>query len=164
MTPRGAAPLIAMRLGGQVPTSDVWVSYGNLPDPDWWKWANTCNQPEILVRPEDPIDRLDLRCLVGLRVTLFLATYDDTAAKLFKRLQEYASEIVCQSPDFAEDIGFWWLPRYGVIDFDKRSVVTRYLEAGERRSTAADRRRQGEYEVAANEQNKLLEEHPWLRC
>jgi hypothetical protein len=161
MLPLGAKPLLDMRMCGQAPAG-VWVSYGDFPDPQWHRWADI--EPEVVVRYTDPIDRLDLRCLVKLPVTLFLARYDDKAAVLFSRLQDYASEIVCLSPDFEGDIGFWWLPRYGTIDYDKRSVVTRYLEAGERRSTAADRRRQGDYEAAANEQNKLLEEYPWLRC
>lgn len=163
MTPRGAAPLIAMRMAGQIPTAVVWVSYGNLPDPDWWRWANTCHQPEIIVRPEDPIERLDLRCLVGLRVTLFIATYDDKAALLFPRLQEYASEIVALSPDFEDDLGMWWLPKYGVIDFDKRPIVTAYEAAKANTSMAAHKRDEVGYLASQAEEMKLLEANPWLR-
>lgn len=152
-----------MRMAGQVPTADVWVNYGNLPEPDWWKWANTCDQPEILVRPEDPIERLDLRCIVGLRVTLFITTYDDKAALLFAKLQEYASEIAALSPDFENDLGMWWLPKIGVIDFDKRPIVTAYEAAKASTSNAAYKRNEAGYRESQAEELKLLEANPWLR-
>ncbi len=163
MTPRGAAPLVAMRMSGQVPSADVLVNHGDLPEPDWWKWANSCDKPEILIRPEDPIERLDLRCIVGLRITLFMAQYSDKAALLFERLQEYATEIVALSPDFEGDLGMWWLPKYGVIDFDKRPVVTAYEAAKANTSIAAHKRDEAGYRASQAEEMNLLEANPWLR-
>ncbi len=164
MMPHGAAPLISMRKSGHIPSGTVWIRCGDFPDPGWHRFADTMHSPEIVVRPCDPVDRLDLRCIVKLDVTLYFERYDDKAALLFSKLQEYASEIVALSPDFGEDIGFWWLPRYGVIDFEKRSIVTEYEAAKDRRSIADDRKNEPAYRAAQSEELRLLEEHPWLRC
>lgn len=117
MTPRGAAPLIAMRRSGARPAAAVWVTLGDFPAPDWWRWSDTCHRPEIIVRPEDPLDRLDLRCLVGLDVILFFATYDERAARLYERLQDYADEIAVMSPAFDDDIGWRWIKGLGQVGF-----------------------------------------------
>lgn len=157
MLPLGADPLIKLRLSGHIPTCTAWVKYGDYPNPDWHRWADSMHSPVIVVRFADPVARLDLRCLVGLFVTLYLARYDDKAASLFTRLQDYASEIVCMSPDFDEDIGMWWLPRYGVIDYDQRGIVARYQQA-------RDAVIYGGKESARAIEKKLLEENPWLRA
>lgn len=164
MLPLGAAPLIALRKSGECPAGQVWVSYGDFKDPQWQRYANSLRSPELVVRFADPIDRLDLRCVVKLPVTLFLSRYDDRAALLFSRLQEYASEIVMQSPDFGEDIGMWWLPKYGVIEFDKRHIVTAYETARGNCIASAYRRDQAAYDSAQAEELRLLKENPWLRC
>lgn len=159
MLPLGAAPLIAMRKSGHAPDATVWVSYGDFPDPQW----HTCSPylPELVVGFDDPIDRLDLRCLVKLTVTLYLKRYDDKAARLFERLQDYASEIVCLSPDFEQDIGFWWLPRRGVIDYDKRGIVTAYEAA---KDCCIFSKSKTQRDIAHAEEMRLLRENPWLRC
>lgn len=118
MLPRGATPLIAMRKSGHVPASDVWVSFGDFREPDWQKWANTQYAPELVVKPGDPIDRLDFRCLIGLRVILFFADYSAAAGRLYERLQEYAAEIDVLSPAFADDIGWHWSRKSGQRDFN----------------------------------------------
>lgn len=117
MTPRGAKPLIEMRKAGRKPADAVWVSYGKFSEPDWDKWASSQFSPELVVLPADPVDRLDFRCLIGLRVILFMSSYDDKAANLFERLQEYASEIDVMSPDFAVDIGWHWTKKSGQRDY-----------------------------------------------
>lgn len=118
MTPRGSAPLIEMRQNGMCPSGSVWVKLGDFREPDWWRWANTCDHPEILVRPEDPIERLDLRCLVGLDVLLFFGHYDERAGRLYEKLQDYAKEIAVMSPAFEDDIGWRWVKDVGRIEFD----------------------------------------------
>jgi len=153
MLPRGAAPLIAMRKAGRVPDASVWINYGDFREPDWHRWANTMHSPEIVVHPSDPVDRLDFRCVVKLAVTLFLARYDDKAAMLFSRLQDYAAEIVMLSPDFDDDLGMWWMPKYGAIDFDKRHIVTAYESA-----------RSNCNALAQEESLRLTRENPWLNC
>jgi len=117
MLPRGSFPLVAMRQAGQKPAGFVWVSFGEFKEPDWNRWANTQFSPELVVLPADPVDRLDFRCLIGLRVILFLSNYNDKAALLFERLQEYASEIDVMSPDFDLDIGWHWSKKSGQRDF-----------------------------------------------
>lgn len=164
MLPRGAAPLIALRKAGEVPDGPVWVRYGDHRDPDWHRWANTMHAPELVVRPADPVDRLDLRCVVKLTVTLLASRYDDGAALLFHRLQDYAAEIVFLSPDFETDLGYWWLPKYGVIDFDRRHVVTEYEGARSDCLAAAYRRDEAAYRAAQGIEIHLLEENAWLRC
>lgn len=164
MLPRGAAPLIAMRKAGNAPEGSVMVDYGDLPDPEWHRWANTMHSPRLVVRPDEPVDRLDFRCLVKLPVLLILDRYDAKAGELFIRLQEYASEISMLSSDFEADLGSWWLPRYGVIPFDHRCVVTAYEDLRDTRTHAALIRDRAAYDAAKAAESKLLEDHPWLRC
>lgn len=135
MTPRGAQALIAMRLAGQRPAGPVWINYGDLRQPgsprdgrplavtDWAKWEETSAYPELLVRPEDPIDRLDFRCVVDLPVVLFFKTYSDRAALLFEKLKEYAREITVMSPDFDRDIGWTWSRERGQVDLAGSSLI-----------------------------------------
>lgn len=163
MLPLGAAPLIAMRKAGEAPAG-VWVNYGNFRQPDWHRWANTMHSPELVVGFDDPVERLDFRCLFKLPVTLYFARYDDKAALLFHRLQDYAAEIVMLSPDFEGDLGMWWLPKYGVIDFDRRHVVTEYEGARSDCLAAAYRRDEAAYRAAQGIEIRLLEENAWLRC
>lgn len=156
MLPLGAAPLVKLRMEGHAPAGTVWVRYSeNIPVPDWHRFANM--PPEIVVRFTDPVDRLDLRCVLKLWVTLYLDRYDDKAASLYARLQEYADEIVVISPDFDDDIGFWWLPRYGTLDYEKRGIVARYQRARDAVIYGSD-------QSARATERQLLEENPWLRC
>lgn len=160
MTPRGGAPLIEMRMAGMRPAGPVWINMGDFPDPDWWRYSNTASHPEIVVRPDDPLDRLDFRCIFGLEVTLFFQHYGDRAIMLYEKLIDYAAEILVTSPDFGEDIGWWWLKKYGQVDFDKRHIVTAYEDARNRclfeiNGAASD--------AARAEEVRLLKENPWLR-
>jgi len=130
MTPRGGAPLIATRKRGQRPAGSVWVNYGDFVEPDWWRWSNTTDTPELLVRPGDPIVRLDLRCLIDLDLVLFAAAWSDPVSHLYERLQEYAREILIQVVAFEGDIGWWWLRDVGRIEFGERHLV----KSGDRRA------------------------------
>jgi hypothetical protein len=62
---RGHQPLIAMRLKHRKPT---FVSVDVGVNPKWLcdHWHEQGLQPHLLIEPSDPIDRLDLRFLVGL--------------------------------------------------------------------------------------------------
>jgi hypothetical protein len=117
MNPRGSAPLLAMRQAGQRPAAPVWITYGDFRDPDWWRWTHSADKPELLVRPEDPIERLDLRCVVGLNVVLFFPDWSAAVSRLYERLQEYAREIAVMSPGFEADIGWRWTKAAGQHDF-----------------------------------------------
>jgi hypothetical protein len=118
MLPRGAAALIALRQSGYKPACPVWVNYGDFHEPDWERWTHTQYAPELVVRLDDPVDRLDFRCLVWLRVTLFMSRYDDKAARLYAHLQDYAAEIDVLSPDFDLDVGWHWSAQTGQRDFN----------------------------------------------
>ncbi len=108
--PFGAAPLIKLREQGRKPVGSVWVNYGDdYVELEWWRFVETQAQATITVRTTDPIDRLDLRCLVGLNVTLHFAQWDSRVARLLERLKEYSAEIAVLSPAFEDDLGFWWI-------------------------------------------------------
>lgn len=163
MTPRGAAPLIAMRMAGQRPAVDVWVSVGDFSEPDWWRWAETAGQPEILVHPEDPIERLDLRCLVGLRLVLFFSAWDDRVARLYDRLQDYADEITVMSPAFDTDIGWYWLKGRGRIEIEERHWLTQFDEARVNATAAAVKGDKAAYQAAQAAELEAIRRAPWLR-
>jgi len=164
MLPRGAEPLIAMRKAGNAPTGSVMVSYGDFPDPVWHRYSNTMRSPELVVRFTDPVERLDFRCTLKLDVILFASRYDDKVAALFARLKEYAAEISWLSPDFGNDLGMWWLPKYGDLAFDDRAVVSGYEDARSECTSASLRRDAAAYTAARNTELRLLKEHSWLRC
>ncbi len=123
MIPRGAAPLIGMRLAGQRPACSVFVCFGDLPEPDWWRYSNTIDRPELLVLPSDPIERLDLRCLLELDVILIAAEWSEHLSRLYERLQDYAEEITVMAAAFGDDIGWHWLKQCGRIEFGERHLV-----------------------------------------
>lgn len=163
MIPRGADALLKMRIAGQRPAAEVWVCVGDMREPDWWKWSNTADMPEILVRPEDPIDCLDLRCLMGLRVLLLTREWDGRAARVHERLEAYAAEIAVMSPGFNPDIGWRWVKDIGRIDFDQRDMrpVLRNIHADA--THAAVTGNKPAYEAAQAAERKILEGSPWLR-
>lgn len=119
MTPYGAAPLIALRTQGKRPVNAVWINYGDEPAQDWWKWAETCGMPVLTIRTTDPIDRLDLRCLIGLAVVLHFADWTERVARLLERVQEMSPEIAVISPSFEDDVGFWLIRGEGQFPIDQ---------------------------------------------
>ena len=129
MTPRGASALLDMRTQGQRPAGVVWVNCGNFREPYWWKWSNTLHTPEILVRPEDSIDGLDLRCLVDLDLILFADGYSKKLIALFDRLIKYAAHIQVLITEFGVDVGWSWDREYGRFDFNTEHLATKYREA-----------------------------------
>ncbi len=161
MIPRGAAPLIAMRKAGQRPVGYVFVNYGDLREPDWWRWANTCNEPELLIRPEDPIERLDLRCVVDLKLILFFTEYCAPAVRLYERLTEYAQEIAVESPAFESDIGWWWVRGVGRIAFDDRKHLTAIQDAQADAVHAARKGDQVAYAAAQAKEQQAREAMTW---
>ncbi len=155
--------MIAMRKTGKRPAEDVWISHGDFVEPDWWRWAETQYSPEILVRPEDPVDRLDLRCMVGLKLFLHVTAWNDHSSRLYERLTEYADEIALMSPSFESDIGWWWHKRYGQIAWTERHWLTKLEKTEDARSIAAHRNNKPAYAAAVEEQMKILEAAPWLK-
>lgn len=128
--PFGAGPLFKLREQGKKPVGSVWVNYGtDYVALEWWRHAETQAQATVTIRPTDPIDRLDLRCLIGLRVTLHFMEWDNRVARLLERLKEFSPEIAVISPAFEDDLGFWWIRGRGQFalfeypDSENRSVA-----------------------------------------
>lgn len=163
MIPRGAAPLIAMRKAGNRPAGFVFVSFGDFREPDWWRWADTCEKPELLIRPEDPIERLDLRCVVGLDLILFFSEWSEAVGKLYERLTEYAQEIAVESPAFDTDIGWWWVRGVGRIGFDDRRHLTAIAEAQADAVHAARKDDRVAYAAAQAKEQRAREAMQWPR-
>ena len=163
MTPRGASALIAMRKSGTVPAGEVWITIGDGQEPDWWQWSNTYQTPQILVRPADPVERLDLRCIVGLKTLFFFASWDDRVARIYERLQEYAEEIAVMSPAFDTDIGWRWIKRYGRVEFGETHYIEDLKRAQGDRTTASRRDDKPAYQAAQANEMRILEAAPWLR-
>lgn len=177
MIPRGGQSLIAKRLEGWIPKTPVLINYGDFREPgtrsdaplaitDWAKWKETSGRPELLVLPEDPIDRLDFRCVAGLDVLLFFVFWNESVARLYEILQNYAAEIAVQSPCFDEDIGWYWLRKYGQVEINDRHWVTRYEQAraacSAASSMAGDKGKE-EYAKAQEDEMECLRRAPWLR-
>ncbi|MBI5922426.1 MAG: hypothetical protein HY847_12400 [Betaproteobacteria bacterium] len=163
MTPRGAAPLIEMRLAGQCPAGEVWITVGEGRDPDWWKWSNTLAMPELLVRPEDPIDHLDFRCVHGLNVILFSETWDDRAARAHDRLVEYVHELCVMCPEFGFDIGWRWIKGIGRVEFGEAHFIEELKNAQAEATHFAVKGDKVAYKAAQSNERRIREAAPWLR-
>jgi hypothetical protein len=175
MIPRGGHQLIAKRLENWGPKGDVWVNYGDFREPgsphngtplaitDWAKWAETCQHPELLIRPEDPIERLDLRCIAGLGIVLFFAQWDAKVAKLYERLQDYAAEIVVESPCFDLDAGWFWVRNIGQIEMSERWILTEYRNAQADCTAAGCKGDKVAYEKAQARELRAIERASWLK-
>ena len=161
--PRGGQPLIAMRKQGIVPAGEVWVVVGNGREPDWWRWSNTYDTPELLVRPGDSVERLDLRCLVGLKVILFAADWNDRVARLYERMLEYVQEVLVNSPAFEQDIGWRWIKGIGKVEFGETHYIKDLEDAEGDRSRASFSGDQKAYDAAAQREKQLSEAAPWLK-
>ncbi len=162
MTPRGARALIEMRKKGQRPVGVVWIEYGNGPDPDWWMWSNTEGQPEILVKPEDSIELLDLRCFVDLEVILFCVEWCDRVGRLYERLQDFAKEITVMSVSFGEDIGWHFIKPYGRIDYGEAHWIEKYSKAKADATFFARRDDKAGHQEAQQREKQIIENAPWL--
>jgi hypothetical protein len=148
---------------GWTPKSDVWVNYGDFLEPDWHKWAETCQKPELLVRFVDPIERLDIRCIIGLSVVLFFVQWDARVSRLYDRVQEYAEEIVVMSPCFESDIGWFWVRGIGHIEFGERWILTEYRKAQADCISAGVKGDQIAYAKAQARELKAIERASWLK-
>lgn len=84
---RGHEPIVQARLQGLVP---AWVLVNDYPCPtDWTTWGDV---PTVCV-DQDPIDRLDLRFLVGVKVSV---TSPDLARvqALFQKIRAAGASLV----------------------------------------------------------------------
>ncbi|HEY3433006.1 MAG TPA: hypothetical protein VGK09_10710 [Rhodocyclaceae bacterium] len=163
MTPRGAAPLIAMRTDGQRPAGDVWITVSHILEADWWRWANSMHCPELIIRPTDPVERLDLRCVVGMRVVFFFPEWTEQVGRLYERLQEYVTEIAVMSPTFEGDIGWYWLEDHGRVEFDDRWRIDALIDAKASAVNAAIKGDMVAYQTARAREAAALGGAQWPR-
>ncbi len=154
MKPHGSENLFAMRLAGHLP-KDVYIEYG---PGKVWPWLALKIGPMLRVLPADPIERLDLRCCVGLDVVLEPTEWNDRAAVLYERLQEYALTITVVSLSFAPEMGWCWDRHYGRLELGDLQWIEKYKQA-----QSDCTRAQGEkYKAAKAREDKIYREHSWL--
>ena len=101
-------PLADMRMAGERPAGAAWLHVGDgWETVKWWTWRGAA--AEIMVPTGAPIERLDLRPLVGLRVIVLAPAYTRPLLRLLNRLKDYALSVDCfvlvWLPD---DLGMRW--------------------------------------------------------
>ncbi len=101
-------PLADMRLTGERPAGSVWLYLGDEWEPvKWWAWRG--GMIEVAVPADAPMERLDLRPLVGLRVIVLATTYSRPLLRLLNRLKDYALSVDCFVLDWLPDnLGMRW--------------------------------------------------------
>ena len=161
MKPLGSQPLFAMRINYDMPQKidTVWVDYGEGKPFDWVG----CSCPSFKVRPTDAIDRLDLRCCVGLELIYEPSVWDDKAARLYERLQEYANTITVVSMCFEPDMGWVWDRKYGRLELGDLQWIDKLDEALMDCNKWAGKNNKVKYDEAQSRELKLYADHPWLR-
>lgn len=105
MIPAGLRPLMKMREKGMKPAGFVWLTLSERPGVSWWMSGM---DPEASVKKTDPVGRLDLRCLVGLKVVV----QGETCAELKRladRVRSFAADVTVH--DFGKiggSLGLYW--------------------------------------------------------
>jgi len=101
-------PLADMRTAGERPAGSAWLYLGAEWEPvKWWAWRG--GMVEVTVPAGAPMERLDLRPLVGLRVIVLAPTYTRPLLRLLNRLKDYALSVDCFVLDWLPDnLGMRW--------------------------------------------------------
>ena len=100
-------PLAVMRMAGELPAGSVWLYLGEFDQPRWWIWRG--GAVEVVVQPDTPMERLDLRPLVGLRVCVLAATHNRALLRLCARIKEFAAGLDVFVLDWLPDcLGMRW--------------------------------------------------------
>ena len=95
-------PLADMRTAGERPAGSAWLYLGAEWEPvKWWAWRG--GMVEVTVPAGAPMERLDLRPLVGLRVIVLAPTYTRPLLRLLNRLKDYALSVDCFVLDWLPD-------------------------------------------------------------
>jgi hypothetical protein len=158
MIPRGADNLFTLRMQGYLPDS-VWVEFGPGKTRDW---ASDGFGPMIRVLPADPIQRLDLRCLVGLDVIYEPAEWNDKAAELYERMQEYAKTITVVSLSLKPEMGWAWDHKFGQRGLGELQWIEKYAEAKSDCVHWAHKNKPGKYAAAKAREDQILRDNAWL--
>lgn len=101
-------PLADMRMAGERPAGSAWLYVGDEWKPvKWWAWRG--GMVEVSVPTNAPMERLDLRPLVGLYVAVLATTYSRPLLRLLNRLKDYAVGVDCFVLDWLpDDLGMRW--------------------------------------------------------
>lgn len=158
MKPRGSETLFAMRMNGHKPGCVI-VEYGAGKPVDWVE-LGVC--PSLRILPEDPVSRLDLRCVLGLGVVYLPEQWTDAAASLYERLTEYAESIHVVSMCFDPDMGWAWHHHYGRRELGDLAYIDRLRKVQDERSHWAQKRNDAKYQDAVIREQKIITEAPWL--
>lgn len=81
-------------------------------------WLDGLYQPlpeakEIALNDSVNVERLDLRCLVGLSVFIHAEHYTDKLARLYERVKEHAAFVMVAVADFGDELGWKWHRLHG---------------------------------------------------
>jgi len=81
-------------------------------------WLDGLYQPltgskEIALSDSVNVERLDLRCLVGLSVFIHAEHYTDKLVRLYERVKEHAAFVMVAIADFDDDLGWKWHRLHG---------------------------------------------------
>lgn len=71
----------------------------------------------------------DFRAFVGLEVMLYVVAWSQLASDTLEKLQAYAKEITILCAEYGEDVGYFWRPETGAIDFDDYPWVRDFHDA-----------------------------------
>ncbi|MCX7178515.1 MAG: hypothetical protein NTX56_06955, partial [Proteobacteria bacterium] len=121
------------------------------------------DMPEILIRPDDPIDRLDLRCLVDLDVFLIADEWSTSLSRVFELIQEYATTISVMIAGFDTDIGFHWVRGIGRVEFGQYHFIGKLNGARADATHCAIVGDKAGYLAAQANEHQIREAAPWLR-
>lgn len=59
------------------------------------------------------VERLDLRCLVGMSVFIHAERYSNKLARLYERTKQHAAFVMVAVADFGDDLGWKWHRLHG---------------------------------------------------
>lgn len=81
-------------------------------------WLDGLYQPlpgskEIALNDSVNVERLDLRCLVGMSVFIHAEHYTDKLVRLYQRVKEHASFVMVAITDFGDELGWQWHRLHG---------------------------------------------------
>ncbi len=115
--PKTADWLIRMRLKGKKPALTI-VKIDSDEQDDWFAWRETWAIPVLSLPPSASVDRLDLRCLVGLNVAAIADGYSPRIMAIWAAIKQampaYASLTLrsfATGPD--DDFGWHWTAASG---------------------------------------------------
>lgn len=108
--PKGLEMLVEIRRARKLPNDrSVSINVGDQwKDPDWIRVLSLGAWPEGVIRTEDRVKDLDLRCLSGLHVFIHCQTFTQQVAELYEAVQRFASYVALVVLDWADPISEEW--------------------------------------------------------